>query len=93
MGLLITNGEFTAFIDKHFCPSCAAKPVHVITTKSNAGGVSFVNTVRKEGKPIKRKGPFECFVYSYPSEFIHSPLLPLLHFLPFVARRSGVLRT
>jgi hypothetical protein len=43
-GILITNGEFTAFIDKNFCPSCVGDPTHVVTNAGNGANVRFVNS-------------------------------------------------
>eukprot|EP00750_Incisomonas_marina_P003695 INCI13361.2.p1 GENE.INCI13361.2~~INCI13361.2.p1 ORF type:complete len:471 (+),score=87.02 INCI13361.2:77-1489(+) len=46
MGVLITNGEFTAFCDADltFCPSETADPHHVVVTANNNGAVKFVNS-------------------------------------------------
>jgi hypothetical protein len=46
MGLLITNGEFTAFCDadKSFCPSEAVSPRQVVVKNTNVGAVKFVNS-------------------------------------------------
>jgi len=44
-GLLITNGEFTAFgSGSVFCPTCSVPSTHVVVTESNAGQVRFVNS-------------------------------------------------
>jgi len=44
MGILITNGEFTAFDDTNFCPICTYPPTHVVVTGTNTGPVRFVNS-------------------------------------------------
>jgi len=45
MGLLITNGEFTAFNNKGSCgPNSKSVPVAVKVGKDNTGNVNFVNT-------------------------------------------------
>jgi len=46
MGILITNGEFTAFCDADltFCPSESVDPHHVIVKSTNNGAVKFVNS-------------------------------------------------
>lgn len=46
MGLLITNGEFTAFCDASltFCPGEFTTPRHVVVKKTNVGAVKFVNS-------------------------------------------------
>jgi len=49
MGILITNGEFTAFDNKDYCPSCNALPTQVFvsssnTGPSNSGPIRFVNS-------------------------------------------------
>lgn len=46
MGILITNGEFTAFCDADltFCPSETVDPHHVVVTANNNGAVKFVNS-------------------------------------------------
>jgi len=43
-GLLITNGEFTAFRNKNFSPKSTAIPRQVLVSPSNVGAVKFVNT-------------------------------------------------
>lgn len=44
MGLQITNGEFTAFIDRHWCSVCSDEPTQVVVAKTNTGAVRFVNS-------------------------------------------------
>lgn len=43
-GILITNGEFTAFHDKGFTPKAVSDPAQVVVSASNTGPVQFVNT-------------------------------------------------
>lgn len=44
-GILITNGEFTAFVDKNWCTICDSfQSTHVITNSTNSGPIKFVNT-------------------------------------------------
>lgn len=44
-GILITNGEFTSFVDKGWCNICDSfQSTHVVTTSTNNGPVKFVNT-------------------------------------------------
>lgn len=43
-GILITNGEFTSFVDKGWCTKCDSfTPTHVVSTSDNSGPVKFVN--------------------------------------------------
>lgn len=46
MGILITNGEFTAFCDADltFCPSESVNPRHVVVAAGNNGALKFVNS-------------------------------------------------
>jgi len=43
-GILITNGEFTAFRAADRCPTCTASPTQVVFSPSNTGPVRFVNS-------------------------------------------------
>eukprot|EP01147_Barroeca_monosierra_P010097 gene10097-2265_t len=43
-GLLITNGEFTAFHNGDFAPNSTAIPSQIVVSPSNAGPVKFVTT-------------------------------------------------
>jgi len=44
MGILITNGEFTAFDNPSYCPVCNYPPTHVVLSSTNTGPVKFVNS-------------------------------------------------
>jgi hypothetical protein len=43
-GLLITNGEFTAFSTQDWCPACTADSTQVVVGASNSGPVKFVDS-------------------------------------------------
>jgi len=43
-GILITNGEFTAFTETSRCPTCTASPTQVVVGPNNTGPVRFVNS-------------------------------------------------
>jgi len=43
-GILITNGEFTAFNEASRCPACNGSPTQVVVGSANTGPVRFVNS-------------------------------------------------
>jgi len=44
MGILITNGEFTAFTETGRCPTCTASPTQIVMTAQNTGPLRIVNS-------------------------------------------------